>query len=183
MSFTSRLLRLAEHVYATKFNAKTHAAFIIDTFDNLGFEDVSDFAVAQISDSTNTNPKIARELGIEHIGCRCHALNRAGVDMEQSDTRLRDLSDQTHECLKTIRMSNKLTAGLRNVQEKVSSLSLKAQTRWNSLVKVFDSHEKAKDDIKALIDQNIDPNSKVSTIPSFDVCMLSLTAFLLSLSD
>jgi hypothetical protein len=67
---------------ATKFNAETHQKLFQQTFKNLNISNVSSFAIAQIADSTTTNPKIAWLLKIAHIGCHNHCLNFGCKDME-----------------------------------------------------------------------------------------------------
>ncbi len=80
---------------ATKFNAETHQKLFQQTFKNLNISDVSSFAIAQIADSTATNPNIARLLKIAHIGCRNHCLNLGGKDMESDCPELKMLADET----------------------------------------------------------------------------------------
>lgn len=135
---------------ATKFNAETHIAFIEETFKNLKFDEVSDFAVAQTADSTALNPKIARLLEIFHMACRNHCLNLSCEDMEEADDSLAEIAEQTQECHRRIKSSNVLTAALANVQEKSRSLKLQAKTRWGSMAQMLESHIKSADDIRAV---------------------------------
>ena len=134
--------------HATTFNADTHVKYINDTFENLGFDKVSDFALAQVADSTNLNPCIARKLDILHVACRNHCLNLACEDMEKDDIDLAELADATHESHRTIKLSNKLTAALANVQKLCYSMRCKWATRWNALTDMFNNHIKAEDDIR-----------------------------------
>ena len=79
-----------------------------------GFEEVNNFAVAQTANSTNLNPKIARFLGIEHVGCHNHCLNLGCKEMENNYLKLREIVEKTGKCHRTIGASNKLTACLEN---------------------------------------------------------------------
>ena len=138
---------------ATTFNAETHVKVFEDTFKHLGFNEVVDFAFAQVADSTALNPKIARLLRIVHVACRNHCLNLACQDMEKSSQDLSDLSAKTHENHKKINSSNKLTAALANVQQAAYHLKMKAATRWTYLTDMFLSHLQAEDDIREVARQ------------------------------
>ena len=115
---------------ATFFNAAAHVKSFTSTFANLGFGAVSDWAIAQVADSTALNPKIARILEIYHVACRNHCLNLACKEMEGEDDELSELAVQTQEVHGTIRASNKLTATMYNVQQSCHRLKLLCQTRW-----------------------------------------------------
>lgn len=52
---------------ATTFNADTHTELFVTTFSNLNIDDIADFAIGQVADSTALNAKIAQLLKIEHI--------------------------------------------------------------------------------------------------------------------
>ncbi len=54
---------------ATNFNVDTHCKLFQQTFKNIQFEKVSNFAMAQVANSAPLNPKVARMLGIKHIAC------------------------------------------------------------------------------------------------------------------
>ena len=133
---------------ASNFNSETHVSSFIKTFAHLGFEKVSDFAIAQTADNTALNPKIARLLKILHIACRNHALNLACKDMEANDPELARMSEETQEAHHIIRGSNKLTATVHNVQECVYRLKMLVVTRWNSICDMFESHVKATREIR-----------------------------------
>ncbi len=136
---------------ATKFNAETHQKLFQQTFKNLNISDISSFAIAQIADSTVTNPKIARLLKIAHIGCPNHCLNLGCKDMESDCPELKMLADETQEVHCKIKASNKLTADLDNVQAisraldescqtGTGRLKMKAPTHWNLLEDLLRSH-------------------------------------------
>ena len=132
------------------FNAETHVNSFTKTFQDLGFDRVSDFAIAQTADSTALNPKIARLLNILHIACRNHTLNLACKDMEACDSDLQRLSIDTQEAHRTIRGSNKLTAAMYNVQQCAYRLKMLVATRWNSVCDMFESHIKAVKEVRAV---------------------------------
>lgn len=118
--------------------------------ENVGFEQVSDFALCQVADSTALNPKIARLLDIKHVACRNHCLNLACKDMEIDDPGLKVLIADTQEVHRKIRASNKLSAVLANASEHAHRLKLQAVTRWNSVCDLFLSHEKSANEIRAV---------------------------------
>jgi hypothetical protein len=133
---------------ATKFNAETHQKLFQQ---NLNISNISSFAIAQIADSTATNPKIARLLKIAHIGCRNHCLNLGCKNMESDCPELKKLANKTQEVHRKIKASNKLTAELDNVQAisraldkscqtGTGRLKMKAPTRWNLLEDLLRSH-------------------------------------------
>ncbi len=66
-SFPSLLVSNVTPETATTFNAEAHIALINQTFfANLKL-DVAEFAVGQVCNSTNLNPRIATLLKISHI--------------------------------------------------------------------------------------------------------------------
>ncbi len=105
---------LTGHQTATNFSADSHIKLFQQTFKNLQFDDLSNFAIAQVADSTALNPKIARVLGIKHIACCNHCLNLGCKDMEKHSSELRDIANMTQEVLHKVKTSNKLTAELEN---------------------------------------------------------------------
>ncbi len=137
---------------ATNFKADSHIKLFQQTFENLQFDDLSNFAIAQVADSTALNPKIARVLGIKHIACRNHCLNLECKDMEKHFSELRDIADMTQEVHRKVKASNKLTAELENVQACCRQsdatgktgdggrLKMKATTRRNLLEGLLKSH-------------------------------------------
>jgi hypothetical protein len=137
---------------ATNFNADTHIKLFQQTFKNLQFDDLSNFAIAQVADSTALNPKIACVLGIKHIACRNHFMNLGCKDMEKHSSELRDIVNMTQEVHCKVKSSNKLTAELENVQACCRQLDttgktggggrlkMKTTTRWNSLEGLLKSH-------------------------------------------
>ncbi len=137
---------------ATYFTADTHIKLFQQTFKSLQFDDLSNFAIAQVADSTALNPKIARVLGIKHIACCNHCLNLGCKNMEKHSSELRDIADMTQEVHRKVKASNKLTAELENVQAFCHQLDatgktggggrlkMKAATRWNSLEGLLKSH-------------------------------------------
>ena len=129
----------------------THIKLFHQTFKNLQFDDLSNFAIAQVADSTALNPKIAHVLGIKHIACCNHCLNLGCKDMEKHSSELRDIAN-TQEVHRKVKASNKLTVELENVQACCRQsdatgktggggrLKMKAATRWNLLVGLLKSH-------------------------------------------
>jgi hypothetical protein len=129
---------------ATNFNADTHCKLFQQTFKNTQFEKVSNFAVAQVADSTPLNPKVAHMLGIKHIACRNNCLNLGCKDMEKHSAKLKDIANMTQEVHRKVKASNMLTAELENVQVCCRQLDttgktggsghlkMKVTTRWNS---------------------------------------------------
>jgi hypothetical protein len=59
---------------STLFNAPVHVKHLTELFESLSFDEVADFVVCQVADSTNLNPKIAKDLGYPHVGCHDHCL-------------------------------------------------------------------------------------------------------------
>jgi hypothetical protein len=62
-----------ERVAAKTFNANTHTELFVTTFGNLNVDDIADFAIGQVADSTALNAKIAQLLKIEHIAMEAAA--------------------------------------------------------------------------------------------------------------
>lgn len=145
---------------ATSFNAESHIKLIENTFSNLKIV-FKDFAIAQTSDSTALNPKIARMLHVYHVACRNHSLNLGCKDMEKECPELSDISDRTQAIHRTFKASNKLTAMMENAQASASELGksdprlkLLSKTRWNSLEAMLNNHLKTVGSIKAVMDAN-----------------------------
>ncbi len=147
---------------ATTFNADAHVKLFEKTFDNLKIKSVKNFAIAQVADSTNLNPAIARKMNINHIACRNHCLNLACKDMENSCKELATIAAKTQEVHQKVKASNKLSAELENVQvasrelqggEQGGLCKLKSQavTCWNSLVGMLDSHVKTVAELREVI--------------------------------
>ncbi len=136
---------------ATNF-ADAHIKLFQPTFKNLQFDDLSNFEIAQVANSTALNPKIARVLGTKHIACCSHCLNLGCKDMEKHSSELRDIANMTQEVHRKVKASNKLSAELKNVQAccwQLDStgmtggggrLKMKVATRWNLLEGLLKSH-------------------------------------------
>jgi hypothetical protein len=146
---------------ATSFNAESHIQLMKNTFHNLNFDNVGDFAIGQTSDSTALNPRIARMLYIYHIACRNHCLNLGCKDMEKNCPELKEISEKTQSIHRKIKASNKLTAVMENAQASASELGsshpklkLLSKTRWNALEAMLSNHKKTLDAIKAVVDAN-----------------------------
>ena len=162
---------------ATKFNAEAHIKLFKETFGNLKIDDINDFLIAQTSDSTAMNPKIARDLGINHVACRNHCLNLGCKDMENNCNELKSISEKTQEIHRKIKGSNKLSAVLENAQAAARSinsnasmgkLKLLAAMRWNSLEGMLQSHKKAVDAVRDVLDKHPERDlSDESTSVSF----------------
>ncbi len=123
---------------------------------------MKNFAIAQVADSTNLNPAIARKLDVHHIACRNHCLNLGCKDMEKNCKELASIAAKTQEIHRKVKASNKLSAELENVQAAsrelegaaqggICKLKLQAATRWNSLVGMLDSHVKAASGLREVI--------------------------------
>ena len=147
---------------ATSFNAESHIKLIENTFSNLNVT-VGDFVIAQTSDSTALNPKIARDMDVYHVACRCHSLNLGCKDMERNCSELSDISEQTQAIHRTFKASNKLTAVMENAQASASELGssvppvklkILSKTRWNSLEAMLSNHLKTVGVIKDVIASN-----------------------------
>jgi hypothetical protein len=149
---------------ATKFNAETHIKLFKETFGNLKIDDINDFLIAQTADSTAMNPKIARDMGINHVACRNHCLNLGCKDMENNCKELKSISEKTQEIHhRKIKGSNKLSAVLENTQAaarlmdtgaSMGKLKLLAATRWNSLEGLLQSHKKASESIREVVEKH-----------------------------
>ncbi len=103
---------------ATTFNAEAHIALINQTFfANLKL-DVTEFAIGQVCDSTNLNPRITTLLKISHIAaCWNHCLNLVCKEMEGNCSELSDLATKTQDLhSRKIKASNKLSGELENIQ-------------------------------------------------------------------
>jgi hypothetical protein len=152
---------VAADLTATKFNAETHIKMFQNTFANLNIYNLTDFAIAQTSDSTVMDPKIASLLKIFHAACQNHCLNLGCKDMEKNCIELSDLTEKTQDIHCKIKRSNKLCAVLENIQatacEYDSSVwaagkpKLVAATCWNSLEAMLQSHKKVLDAIREVI--------------------------------
>ena len=99
---------------STLINSVVHVKHLTELFESLSLEEVSDFVVCQVADSTNLNPKIAKNLGCLHVGCHDYYLNNSGKDMEQGTSYLSVLVDSIHGLHTSISGSNKLSANLAN---------------------------------------------------------------------
>ena len=165
---------------AVEFNAETHVKSFSKTFENLGFDKVSDFAMAQVADSTALNPKIARLLEIVHIACRNHALNLACKKMEEEDEdeELAGLATDTQEVYRTINASNILTATMYNVQQSATSLRLLCKTRWGSICALFNSHLQNVLEIREIADAHPDRVSDRTVSRDYMQVMGRHTAYL-----
>jgi hypothetical protein len=147
---------------ATKFNAETQQKLFQQTFKNLNISNVSSFAIAQIADSTATNPKISWLLKIAHIGCHNHCLNLGCKDMESNCPELKTLPDKTQEVHRKVKSSNKLTAELDNFQAisraldescqtGTGRLKMKTPTHWNLSEDLLRSHVDCAEGISQVI--------------------------------
>jgi hypothetical protein len=143
---------VAADLTAKKFNAETHIKMFQNSFANLNINNLTDFAIAQTSDSTAMNPKIACLLKIFHVACQNHCLNLGCKDMEKNCIELSDLAEKTQDIQCKIKGSIKLSADLENVQttacEYDSSVwagkpKLVAATCWNSLEAMLMSFAKS----------------------------------------
>ena len=153
---------------ATTFNAEAHVKLINQTFTNLKL-DVSEFAIGQVCDSTNLNPRIATLLKISHIACRNHCLNLVCKEMEGNCKELSDLVTKTQDLHRKIKASNKLSAELENIQlvEEVTcpkKLKLQAATRWNSMEGLLTSHVKLGEQIREVIKSHPDRDLSDETV-------------------
>ncbi len=101
---------------ATNFTADAHIKLFQQTFKNLQFDDLSNFTIAQVADSTALNPKTANVLGIKHIACRNHCLNLGCKDMEKHSSELRDIANMTQEMHRKVKAGNMLPVELENAQ-------------------------------------------------------------------
>lgn len=99
---------------STLINSRVHVKHLTELFESLSFEEVSDFVVCQVADSTNLNPKIAKSLGYQCVGCHDYYLNNSGKDMDQGTSYLSVLVDSIHGLHTSISGSNKLSANLAN---------------------------------------------------------------------
>ncbi len=145
---------------ANSFNAESHIKLINNTFANLNIA-VNDFVIAQTSDSTALNPRIARLLEINHVACQNHCLNLGCKDMEKNCSELSDISDKTQAIHLTFKASNKLTAVMENAQASASELGssvprlkLLSKTLWNSLEAMLVNHTRKVPSIRAVIEDN-----------------------------
>ena len=62
---------------AVAFNAEIHCNKMTAAFKRHGFDSVCALAPAQYTDNINLNPKIARILKINRVGCHCYSCNGA----------------------------------------------------------------------------------------------------------
>ena len=69
----------------------TPIRIFINTFKNLDFDLVSDFAIAQIANNTHLNPCPVRKLGIKYVACYNHCMNLACSDMDRNDAGVHQL--------------------------------------------------------------------------------------------
>jgi hypothetical protein len=72
--------------------------------------------IAQVTDSTNLNPKIAQLLDCYHIACRNYCLKLDCKDMELDYPKLKEFADKTQDLHQKIKVSTKLSATLENIQ-------------------------------------------------------------------
>lgn len=136
---------------AVAFNAEIHRIEITEVFKRHGFEINRSFSPAQCTNNTNLNPKIARLLGITHVGCPCHLCNGACREMEERDCDLQNLSAKCQDTTRTVKASNKLTETLANVRETAYNVKMMAVTHWMSICDLVNSHIRAAGDLSEVI--------------------------------
>ncbi len=139
---------------STLFNAPVHVKHLTELFESLSFDEVADFVVCQVADSTILNPKIAKDLGYPHVDCCDHCLNNVGKEMEKDTPDLSALVNSIHDVHTSITGSNKLSANLANAQSATSTcmkLKSKSITRWNNICHVLESNLKCKDFLKDIV--------------------------------
>ena len=172
---------------ASSFNADVHVDYFTQTFNDLSIDKVSDFALAQVADSTNLNPAIARKLGIPHIGCRNHCHNLASQDMEKDDPELAELSEKTHEAHRTINASNVLSATLYNVQQACESyasrLKINCTTRWGAICQMLNSHLKSENEIREVSKAFPDRVSEETVTQAFILSVENHTPYLNNINE
>eukprot|EP00956_Cyclotella_meneghiniana_P021953 scaffold40737_cov42-Cyclotella_meneghiniana.AAC.3 len=143
---------------AVAFNAEIHRSEITEVFKRHGFEINRSFSPAQCTDNTNLNPKIARLLGITHVGCPCHLCNGACREMEERDRDLQNLSAKCQDTTRTVKASNKLTETLANVRETAYNVKMMAVTHWMSICDLVNSHIRAAGDLSEVEKYQKPPN-------------------------
>lgn len=90
---------------------------------------LSEWLICQIADNTNTNLKIARLLGVPHIGCMSHKLNLEVNRMISSDQILSSILSSIHNTMVDCKSKIKNRVVLRNLT--VLNPLLYNDTRWS----------------------------------------------------
>lgn len=152
---------------AVHFGTDEYLRHFTEVFRNLDIDEVSDWVVALLGDNTALNPKVAKELGVPHIGCRDHSLDSAGEDMMKSNKELAAITKEIRELHSKIKASNCLSAQLQNIQDVEYKLHTPCATRWHSVATMYAQHERACDDIRELAAKSDGRVSDATTTNSF----------------
>lgn len=123
---------LSEQEYsdeAVQFDTETHIQQL-EEVSNIYNIDMHEWALCSIVDNCRLNKKIARLLGISHVGCLNHKLNLGVKAMIASDFMLSPIIDSIHSTMLNCLQKLKNRAMLRNLTE-ISPI-IHNKTRWSS---------------------------------------------------
>ena len=120
----------------SNFTAETHAKHFETVFKDYYGIQVRDWAKASIADNCKVNLKVAKLLGIPHVGCCNHKLNLDMNDWIDSNTRMRESMDHIADVMKKAKTKLKHTAMLRNMTHLKPVLYNK--TRWSGKYYMFE---------------------------------------------
>ena len=117
-----------------KFTAECHVNFFQETFEFYDI-DLRQWIKASIADNTKTNLKIARSLGVPHVGCNNHKLN---LDVElwvKNTAQLQHTIDDVHATMLSAKSKLKNAALLQNETDLKPVIHNK--TRWSGKFKML----------------------------------------------
>jgi hypothetical protein len=114
---------------AVRFRADVFLNFFESTLNDFYNIDIRTWCKAIIADNTSTNRKVARDLGIPHIGCYSHKLNLDVEAMIEENPSLASTINKVHEVMSCAKLKLRNAALLRNITELRPILHNK--TRWS----------------------------------------------------
>lgn len=119
---------LTKEQETVKFDADAHRNFFGETMKWYKVN-AKKWIRASIADNTTTNLKIARDMGIPHVGCNSHKLNLDVERFVRNDSELSALIEKTHTLMTSAKRKLKNAALLRNETDLKPVLHNK--TRWS----------------------------------------------------
>ncbi|CAB9515777.1 Inherit from NOG: AvrBs3 and PthA family of transcription activator-like effector proteins [Seminavis robusta] len=113
---------------ASSFTAQVHCDYIQELFEELGI-DFDKWVFCQTADNCSTNLKLAKDLGIPHVGCMSHKFNLDVKDMIKNEAALKDMLGNIHTVITAARSSIRNMAVIRNLT--AVGLAVPSEPRWS----------------------------------------------------
>ena len=134
---------------AVKFDAETHIQQIEEVF-NIFNTELREWLICSIADNCRVNKKIARLLGVPHVGSLSHKLNLELKAMVNSDRILSTTIDSIHSTMLNCKQKLKNRDMLRNLT--ALSPILHNKTRWTSKYTMLKRFNRIRDHLLILAD-------------------------------